>query len=143
MSWLPLVVAHQILAQHPTMITFCEPCGDRVPGEPVQWQGEPVDPTVTYVQTAPDRFDNLAVLAGGPAPGSSPSLHVEAATADGVLIVPDTLAHPRVTLAPPPVVVVEQTNRWGAIAVGCGATSGLWLVALRWRRRRHHRPRLG
>jgi hypothetical protein len=143
MSWLALVVAQQILAQHPTIVTFCEPCGDRVPREPVQWAGEPVDPATTYVQTSPERFDNLAVLLGEPVDGVSPSLRVEAATSDGVLIVPDTIAHPPVAFEPPPVVVVEQTTHWGAIAVGCGATSALWLAALRLRRRRHHRPRLG
>jgi hypothetical protein len=142
MSWHALVIAHQILAQHPTIVTFCEPCGDRVPREPVQWAGEPVDPTTTYVQMTPERFDNLAVLLGTPADGVSPSLRVESATADGVLIVPDTVAHPPVTFTPPPVVVVAEDSHWGAIAVGCGATSALWLAALRLRRRKQHRPRL-
>lgn len=143
MSWLALVVAQQILAQHPTIVTFCEPCGDRVPREPVTWRGEDVDPATTYVQTTPERFDNLAVLLGTPVDGVSPSLRIESATADGVLIVPDTVAHAPLALPPPPVVVVEESNHWGAIAAGCGATSALWLVALRLRRRRHHRPRLG
>jgi len=137
---------HQILVEHPTIVAFCEPCGDRVPGEPAPWHGQDVAPAYTYVQTGSARFDNVAALAGCPAADVSPSLRVEEATDQGVLIVPDQSMPP---LPPAPHVVVVQQPvpatglGWGAIAVGCGATSALWLAAARWRRRRAHRPRLG
>lgn len=160
--------ARQLIADHPMVVMFCEPCGDRVPGEPaalesasnsssvVRFNGLPIDLAYTYVQTSPRRYDNLAALVGCPTTGVSPSLRVEDATDHGVLIVPDSseaVAIPRMTVLPePPVplaptVIVQATTTtglgWPEIAAGCSGTSLLWLVALRLRRRRVHRPRLG
>jgi len=160
--------ARNLIADHPMVVMFCEPCGDRVPGEPqemgsvssgpgeVRFNGEAIDLAYTYVQTSPRRYDNLAVLVNCPTVGVSPSLRVEEATDRGVLIVPDSSAP--VVLPPPPesavppvelapAVIVQATTTtglgWGEIAAGCGATSLLWIGALRLRRRRAHRPRLG
>ena len=160
--------ARQLIADHPTVVMFCEPCSDRVPGEPaalqtvssegseVRFNGLAIDLAYTYVQTSPRRYDNLAALVGCPTLGVSPSLRVEEATDRGVLIVPDSsepVAIPPVAVSPvspvplAPVVIVRTTTTtglgWLEIAGGCGATSLLWLVALRLRRRRAHRPRLG
>jgi len=165
--------ARNLIAEHPRVVMFCEPCGDRVPGEPqdmgsvssgpgeVRFNGEAIDLAYTYVQTSPRRYDNLAVLVGCPTVGVSPSLRVEEATDRGILIVPDSseaVAIPRIPAVPaspmpePPVelaptVIVQATTTtglgWGEIAAGCGATSLLWIGALRLRRRRAHRPRLG
>ena len=160
--------ARQLLADHPTVVMFCEPCADRVPGEPaalqtvssegsvVRFNGAPIDLAYTYIQTSPRRYDNLAALVGCPTVGVSPSLRVEEATDSGVLIVPDSsepVAIPRMPALPEapvelaPTVIVQSTISeglgWTEIAGGCGATSLLWLVALRLRRRRSHRPRLG
>jgi len=161
--------ARQLIADHPKVISFCEPCGDRVPGEPqelasassgpgeVRFNGVAIDLAYTYVQTSPRRYDNLAVLVGCPTVGVSPSLRVEDAADRGVLILPDSSEPapvPQVAVAqlPAPVplaptIIVQPAVTsglgWWAIASGCGATSGLWIVALRMRRRRAHRPRLG
>ncbi len=135
-------LTRQILVEHPTIVAFCEPCGDRVPGDPQRWSGEQVDPAYTYVQTGTARYDNLAALEGCPAPNVAPSLRVEEA-AEGVLIVPDQTAPSPVA---PRMLVVEKPTRgvgWAEIAIGCGATSALWIAVMRWRRRRAHRPRLG
>lgn len=146
-------VARQLVAEHPIAVTFCEPCGDRVPGEPGPITEVPDDLAYTYVQTSPRRYDNLAVLAGCTIAGVSPSLRVEDATDRGVLIVPDSseaVAIPPMPQSPVPLaptVIVQATTTtglgWGEIAAGCGATSLLWIGALRLRRRRAHRPRLG
>jgi hypothetical protein len=137
-------VTHQILVEHPTIVAFCEPCGDRVPGEPIDYTGEEVNPAYTYVQTGSARFDNIAALAGCPVAGVSPGLRVEEETADGVLIVPD---HSPVAPEAARVVVVQQPVPakglgWGAIALGCAMTSALWIAVVRWRRLRAHKPRL-
>jgi hypothetical protein len=137
------MLTRQIVVEHPMMVSFCEPCGDRVPGEPQHYSGGAFEPAYTYVQTSSGRYDNVAVLSGCPAAGVSPSLRVEEA-ADGVLIVPD----PSMPLppAPPHVIVVQEPVPtglgWSAIALGCGLTSALWVAVVRWRRRRAHRPRL-
>jgi len=162
--------ARNLIAEHQRVVMFCEPCGDRVPGEPqemgsvssgpgdVRFNGEPIDLAYTYVQTSPRRYDNLAALVGCPTVGVSPSLRVEEATDRGVLIVPDSseaVAIPPVQASPmpeapvplAPTVIVQATTTtglgWAEIAGGCGATSLLWIGALRLRRRRAHRPRLG
>jgi hypothetical protein len=106
------------------------------------WQGEQVDPTATYVQTTPERFDNLALMLGEAADGAAPSLRVEHVTEGSVLIVPDTVMPAPKTFTPAPIVVVERTNPWAVVIAGGGVTSALWLALLRLRRRRHHRPRL-
>lgn len=155
--------ARAIVAQHRSVIRFCEPCGDHVPGAPsipatferaaaargeaLVLDGTTVDLAYTYVQTSTHRYDNLAMLVGCPVSGVSPGLRVDDATDQGVLIVPDDTPRQRApeTPAPPsPTIIVQPAGLgWGAIAAGCGATSVLWLVALRLGRRRQHRPRLG
>lgn len=137
-------VTRQILVEHPTIVAFCEPCGDRVPGEPINYSGEEVNPAYTYVQTGSARFANIAALAGCPVAGVSPGLRVEEATADGVLIVADQT--PATPVAARVVVVNQPVPAtglgWGAIALGCAMTSALWITVVRWRRLRAHRPRL-
>src|SRR6267154_4910751 len=94
------------LAGHPKVIAFCEPCGDTAPGEPavatkvakerdtdgayqVVIDRREVDLAYTYVQTGVDRYDNVAMLAGCPVSGVSPSLKVDPSTPTGVLITAD------------------------------------------------------
>jgi hypothetical protein len=163
----PEMAAHarQLIADHPMVVMFCEPCSDRVPGEPaalqsvssagttVQFNGVQIDLAYTYVQTSPRRYDNLAALVNCPTAGVSPSLRVEDATDRGVLIVPDSSeavsiapVAPIAPLALPQTVIVETADSglgWAEIAAGCAGTSLLWIGALRLRRRRAHRPRLG
>jgi hypothetical protein len=162
------------LASHPEIIAFCEPCGDVAPGAPTTARsvvvhplrdhavslvvdGDSVDLAYLYVKTSAHQYRNLAVLAGCPTAGVSPSLGVEAATAEGVLIRPDhaalapiappavTAAPPAVTGAPPTIVIVASAAPSLAFLVlGCGATLAvlgslaLWLAA---RRRPGHLPR--
>ena len=148
--------ARQLIADHPMVGRFCEPCGDRVPGEPERATRVPDDLAYAYIQTSPHRYDNLAALVGCPTVGVSPSLRVEEAPDRGVLILPDSsepAAIPQMPALPAapvelaPTVIVQSTISdglgWSAIAAGCGGTALLWLVALRLRRRRTHRPRLG
>src|SRR5580698_8307823 len=89
------VRALQLLHDHPNVLAYCEPCGDRAPGEPLRANHvatdrdrsgsyqvvidrREVDLAYTYVQTGPDRFENLAHLAGCPASGVSPTLAIHA-----------------------------------------------------------------
>ena len=75
----------------PKLIEYCEPCGDRAPGEPhviehvakqrgadgyfsVTIDKREVDLAYTYVQTAPSTYENLALLAHCPTSGVRPSL---------------------------------------------------------------------
>lgn len=121
-SWIePAVAAHaeQELVQHPTMIRFCEPCGDKVPGTPapvrkvvtrsiasypgrseVVVDGSAIDLAYTYVQTSEHRYENLAARVGAEAPGVSPTLRVDDETPSGVLIYADQT--PVTTTLPPP-----------------------------------------
>ncbi|MEO7735196.1 MAG: hypothetical protein ABIY55_29850, partial [Kofleriaceae bacterium] len=95
--------AQRELARHPDVIAFCEPCGDLAPGAPdtarsavvqplrdhavsLVINGDSVDLAYLYVKTSEHQYRNLAALAGCPTRGVSPSLRVDAATADGVLI---------------------------------------------------------
>ena len=101
--------AQQLLATHPNVISFCEPCGEQAPGLPtpaasvfvlrsrhvgasaeVSINDASVDLAYTYVQTSPTRYENLALLAGCEAEDVSPSLTVGDETKNGVLIVPST-----------------------------------------------------
>jgi hypothetical protein len=119
--------------------------------------GRAVDLARIYVQTSPHRYDNLARLAGCDAYDVAPGLRVDEAARGGVLIVADAtpvavvapaeaVAPPPAPVAPPVVVLTFTTSSgvgWGAIALGCGATSALWLLGLvgLGRRRRPMRPR--
>ena len=111
--------AAAILAKHPKVIAFCEPCGDKAPGEPavassadvttpeagyreVTINGSPVDLAYTYVQTSPTRYANLAKLAKCPATGVSPFLTVKDETPSGQLITGNQSAWPP---DPPPLQV--------------------------------------
>jgi hypothetical protein len=129
--------ADALLASKPEIVTFCERCGDRVPGEPHLYAGERLDFATTYVHTQPQRYENLALLAGCSSEGAVPSLHVE--DDHGMLIVPDDAA---VT----PLVVNlddEPDPHYELVAVlSMVGTAGAFLFARRLRRRRRHRPRL-
>ena len=151
---------------------LCEPCGEKVPGVPFSARttevgdelvldGKPHDLAYLYVQTAPSRFENLAMLAGCPVEGVSPSLAVEAETPDGVLITADgspvTMRLPReVAALPPPVppspaptyysTTIVYSVPWIAVAALAGSGGfvlGLItaLVLLGARRRRAMTPR--
>lgn len=178
-AWIDHAVAHRaaaILATQPKVIAFCEPCGEQAPGVPrvastaalrspepgyqeVHINGVPVDLAYTFVQTSPERYQNLAALAGCPADGVSPSLTVTDETPTGVLIVaddppatpPPTIAAPAPPLpAPPPTVYVFSSTithevSWPALLLGgaggvAAGTLGLFMVGAL-RRRRTLRPR--
>jgi hypothetical protein len=169
------------LAGHPEIIAFCEPCGDLAPGAPhtarsvvtqplrdravsLVVDGDSVDLAYLYVKTSAHQYRNLAALAGCPTRDVSPSLRVEAATADGVLIHADHAAMapsaPPVIAAPPPavsatpravtappttiVIVASAPPSLALLILGGGATLAilgslaLWLAA---RRRPRHVPR--
>ncbi len=152
---------------------LCEPCGDNVPGLPFSprtievgdelvLDGTPRDLAYVYVQTEPSRFENLAMLAGCPVEGVSPSLAVEAETPDGVLITADatpvTMKPPRAeppvaAAAPPPSptstyysTTIVYSVPWVAVAALAG-TGGFVLglgvaLLLLGARRRAHTPRI-
>jgi hypothetical protein len=81
----------RVLASHPTIVEYCERCGDKAPGMPHPAQGRPTDLASTYVKTSDVRYQNLALLANCIAePLDVPSLKVLDETPTGVLIVPDT-----------------------------------------------------
>jgi len=154
------------LERHPEIIAFCEPCGDPAPGAPDRVRsvavqplrdravslvvnGDSVDLAYLYVKTSVHQYRNLAALAGCPTRDVSPSLRVDPATADGVLIRADRAALPAVTAAPaappPTIVIVAATPPSPALLVlGGGAALAvlgglaLWLAA---RRRTGHVPR--
>ena len=143
------------LKGHPKVIQFCEPCGDKAPGEPVvadrvaKTRGtsadyeitidrREVDLAYTYVQTGPTRYENVAALAGCPASGVSPSLRVDDSTPSAVMIQADSTPVTHVQLAvtePAPqapeitYIVQTQPTNWLAILAACGAMTGLWTLA--------------
>jgi hypothetical protein len=81
----------RILATHPTVVEYCERCGDKAPGMPHPAEDRPKDLASTYVKTSDVRYQNLALLANCVAePLAVPSLKVLDETPTGVLIVPDT-----------------------------------------------------
>ena len=101
-------------------VTFCPPCGDRVPGLPHEYTGG--DATYTYVQTSPDRYDNLA--------GLPTYLRVEHDHGDVIVPVYARAAAP-------------EPHYDLAVGVSVLATLVVTLVAVRaLRRRRRHVPRL-
>lgn len=160
------VRAEKALAGHPEVVAFCEPCGDRAPGEPVTVEHvatsrdttgdyvvvvdkREVDLAYLYVQTSPAHYENVAALAGCPTSGVSPSLRVDDATATGVMITADStpVTPPPPVIQPPPITMtinkVAPTN-WLAILLACSATSALWAfatMAILRRRRVAMRPR--
>ncbi len=106
--------AKTILAKHPKVIEFCEPCGEKAPGEPyiastvtidspaagykeVSINGKPIDLAYTFVQVSSTKYKNLAKLAGCPASGVSASLKIADETPDSVLITSNQTQEP-----PPP-----------------------------------------
>lgn len=97
--------AKAILAKQPKVIAYCEPCGDKAPGEPViardvtvttpqdayrevSINGQPVDLAYTFVQVSSTKYKNLAKMVGCPASGVSSSLKIADETPTGVLITP-------------------------------------------------------
>jgi hypothetical protein len=162
------VATHALAAMRgkPNVIEYCEPCGDKAPGEPhaidhlakqrdtdgfyaVTLDKREVDLAYLYVQTAPSTYENVAALAGCPTSGVSPSLHVDDASDRGVLITASDRPVTHVHLAaeePPPhgpevvTYVVETHDHLGiwAVVAACALSSGLWALAtvLLLRRRR-------
>jgi hypothetical protein len=148
---------------HPKVVEYCEPCGDKAPGIPhaiehvakqrgtdgeysVTLDKREVDLAYEYVQTAPSKYENIALLAGCPTSGVQPSLIVTDATDTGVLIMPAELPPP-VPAPQPTTTIIVQTDRvnlWLIIGA-CVASSGLWALAtimiLRRRRSEAMRPR--
>ncbi len=170
--------AQAILTRAPKYIEFCEPCGDAAPGIPQRAQsvniatpeadyrelsvnGNPIDLAYVFVKTSDTQYQNLALLAGCPATGVSPSLAIEAETTHGVLITADTKPVPPPAAAvasiptyappapPPPQVYVYTTVTrevsWLAVALaaagGFVTGSALTVTLLAVRRRRAMRPR--
>ena len=174
--------AQALVERSPSVIAFCEPCGDAVPGVPDEptrvtidrpsgeWRelhinGKGVDLAYTYVQASERRYDNLALLAGCPADGVSPSLTVESETPAGVLITasdealppPPPVTEPAFAEPPPPppapisertVYMYSTTTErvpWLALALatagGVLAGLGFALTLISMRRRRAMRPR--
>ncbi len=167
--------AATMLREHPTYVELCEPCGDKAPGEPaiahrvevqpspdpgseVAIDGRAIDLAYIYVQISDREYDNLAALAGCMTSDVSPTLVVDQATANGVLIHASTMP---VSQPPPPpampatpaglpgpqviYVVNERGERdavWPiAVATGCATTLACLAFALLRRRRRAFEPR--
>jgi len=148
--------ALQLLHDHPQVLTYCEPCNDRAPGDPsaagwvsterdrsgsyqVVVDRREIDLAYTYVQTGPDRFDNLGQLAGCMPAGVSTTLTIRP---------PLVLAPRPVVPEPPPrttyVVSARPSVSFLALLGTCTATSAactLGLFLLLRRRRLAMRPR--
>jgi hypothetical protein len=160
-----------VLADHPEVIRFCEPCSDAAPGEPhrldhlakqrgtdpgddyaVTIDKREVDLAYIYVRMSPARYENLAALAGCVTSGVSPELIVSDASDRGVMITPgvppliprsDTapLAAPRSAVT---YVIGNADRGWLFAGVGFGSSAIgalTTLVILRRRRVRAMRPR--
>ncbi len=147
-----------VLADHPNVIRFCEPCNDQAPGEPhrldhlaKQRGTEPgddyavtidkreVDLAYTYVQVSPARYENLASLAGCITSGVSPSLTVSHASDRGVMITPSAAPPAAVTY-----VIRTADHPWLFAGVGLGSSAigaVTTLMILRRRRVLAMRPR--
>jgi hypothetical protein len=146
------VRALQLLHDHPNVVTYCEPCGDRAPGDVTNaaWVAterdrsgsyqvvidrREVDLAYTFVQTGPDRFDNLAQLAGCPASGVSNTLTIHAPEPEAVVIAPPTPVQqtvPQTTYvihSPPSVSFVALLGTCAATSAAC--TLGLFFVLRR------------
>ena len=116
------------------VVTFCPPCGDRVPGLPHDYTGGVIDATQTYVQTSPDRYDNMARLAGHSTNGGPAYLRVVHDHGDVFVPVQDDAAP----------VIVQRVAPHDHLAIGLSIVGTLVvsLVARALRRRRRHIPRL-
>lgn len=116
------------------VVTFCPPCGDRVPGLPHETTGG-LDGTqvYTYVQTSPDRYDNMARLAGKQTHGMPAYLRVEHDHGDVIVPVQDDGA---------PVVVLRAPHDDLAVGLSIVGTLLFALGVRALRRRRRHVPRL-
>ncbi|HEX7703052.1 MAG TPA: hypothetical protein VF403_20080 [Kofleriaceae bacterium] len=135
---------------HPKVVEYCEPCGDKAPGVPhtiehvakqrgtdgeysVTLDKREVDLAYEYVQTAPSKYENIALLAGCPTSGVEPSLIVSDASDTGVLIMPSSdpiLVTPTPPPAPTTTIIVQtdRVNLWLIIGA-CIASSSLWALA--------------
>lgn len=167
-----------VLAKPMRVAELCEPCGEKVPGLPflprsvdvvgneLVLDGTPRDLAYTYVKTAANKFENLAMLVGCPVEDVSPSLRVDAETPNGELISTDTTPVRRVAdrevavpLPPPPPppptpeapptyysTTIVYAVPWVAIAAVAGGAGFLLgviaaLIAFGLRRRRSMTPR--
>jgi hypothetical protein len=150
------------LARGKQVATFCKECGDAVPGMPFVATTTIADPAHTYLRTAPDRFENLALLVQCSAIESPPSLAVTDETPNGILIVPSdipvTTEDPEVRDVPPPrappamagptyySTTIVHSVPWLVIAAAAGGAGfllgiGATLLVLAARRRRAMEPR--
>lgn len=140
----------RLLAAYPTVVEYCERCGDKAPGVPHPAEGRPADLASTYVKTSDVRYENLALLANCIAePLAVPSLRVLDETSTGVLIVPDT-APVSTHIEHAPVVHVRATNAaaprmWPLVLAGAGGGGAVVcvLTGLALYRRRKQTKKLG
>jgi hypothetical protein len=133
-AWIDAKVAakaEKLLAHHPKVISFCEPCGEKAPGAPetantievhspsagykeVRINGRDVDLAYTFVETSPRTYRNLAMLAGCEVSDVSASLDVDDETPNGVLITADPAPMPQAAPPPPaqpPIVLTLPTTQ--------------------------------
>lgn len=147
MIWLACAV-EAFLANSPKVVEYCERCGDKAPGLPyVYAEGQRTDVRYTYVQTSPERYENLALLAGCDIDPEAPaSLTVSDETDHGVMITADQTSQPK----PAPQVAyyattIEQPLPWTVVALAAGGGAivggGLFVLVIASRRRRAMRPR--
>jgi hypothetical protein len=149
--------ALQLLHDHPLIVSYCEPCNDRVPGEQrpagfvhterdvtgaysVVVDRREIDLAYTYVMTGWDRWENLAVLTGCPVSGVTPTIALRSPTPPPA---PVAMHEP----PPPPTTYVIRQDRsvsfWALLGT-CTATSAvctLGLFLLLRRRRLAMKPR--
>ena len=143
------------------VVEYCEPCGDKAPGEPhvidhiakttsegyyaVTLDKREVDLAYEYVQIAPSHYENVARLAGCATSGVSASLTVNDATDTGVLILPSNDVTPAVQEHTTTVIVQPNNVNLWLIVGACVASGGLWALAtimiLKRRRQIAMRPR--
>lgn len=140
----------RLLAPQPTVIEYCERCGDKAPGLPHVADARPIDLESTFVKTSDVRYENLALLAGCATDVPVPSLEVLDETSTGVLIVPDTASviepaelptmHAQAVAA-----IVLPTSMWPFVLAGAGGGGGAVCViaGLALYRRRKQPGKLG
>jgi MYXO-CTERM domain-containing protein len=136
-------------------VEMCEPCGDKAPGVPavafdvqirrhdggaeLAIDGRAIDLAYVYVQTSERWYENLAALVGCPATHVSPSLAVDQATPNGVLIHANA-APVAPALPSPEVIYVEAAPQppsvWPTALVSAGAAAFAVAALARVRRRR-------
>jgi hypothetical protein len=156
-----------VLAVHPDVISYCEPCNDQAPGEPhrvdhlakqrgtdggdnyaVTIDKREVDLAYTYVLASPSRYENLAAIVGCVTSGVSPSLVVRDASDRGVMIsASDRSVSPLAAPPSPPAityVIQREDHTWLVAAMVLGSSviwAGTTLVILGRRRALAMRPR--